>query len=158
MTLERRIDLVQQQTAELELIEFEGKEKPPPLTFEVGTWNGEDEGALTSPLRISKKSSSVLSAKEGEDEVQEVEVKEGSNSGSNSALDCANTTSTNPDSSYSNNSFSHTQRFSDAYECQSGTTRKLTLAWRENPCSCPRNRRDTARHWSIGILYPQIRG
>lgn len=107
MTLERRIDLVQQQTAELEVM---GKEEPSALTLEVGTWDGEDEGALTSPLRIAKKSPSVLSAKEAEDEVQEVEVKERPNS----TLDSANTTGTNPDSSYSNNSFSHTQRLSNA--------------------------------------------
>ncbi|KAF6746425.1 hypothetical protein DFP72DRAFT_1175632 [Ephemerocybe angulata] len=100
MTLERRIDLVQQQTVELEV-----------KAVDIDAWwDGKDEGVLTSLLRIAKKSPSVLSTKEAEDEMQEVEVKEGPNS----TLDSANTTGTYPDSSYSGNTFSHTQRFLNA--------------------------------------------
>lgn len=48
MTLERRIDLMQEQMAELEVVGFERKEEPSALALGVGTWGGENEGARTA--------------------------------------------------------------------------------------------------------------
>ncbi|KAF6747606.1 hypothetical protein DFP72DRAFT_1075077 [Ephemerocybe angulata] len=101
--------LVQQQAAELEVIWFKGKEKPSTLALEVGTWDGEGEGALPSQLRIAKESPSVLSAKEADDEVEG----SGGEGGPEPFGAQLREQNTNPEPSYSNNYFSQAHRLSN---------------------------------------------
>ncbi|KAF6746821.1 hypothetical protein DFP72DRAFT_1175499 [Ephemerocybe angulata] len=76
MTLERRIDLMQHSGIGGD--QLRGEENPLALAFEAGAGGRVGGGMLTSLLRIAKKSPSVLSSKEVEDDrLKEAEAEDG---------------------------------------------------------------------------------